>query len=105
MLQNFLTQYRAKLVTPEEAVGVVKSGDWVDYTSCLGKPVLLDRALSRRRDELYDVKIRGNLIAGPIETVECDESQEHFVYHCVIKGFVIIFLWYFKIMPHIISFS
>ena len=81
MLQNFLTQYRAKLVTPEEAVGVVKSGDWVDYTSCLGKPVLLDRALSRRRDELYDVKIRGNLIAGPIETVECDESQEHFVYH------------------------
>ena len=45
-------------------------------------PVLLDRALARRRDELYDVKIRGNLIiAGPIEVAECDESQEHFTYH------------------------
>ena len=34
MLKNFLTQYNAKLVTPEEAVRVVKSGDWIDYTSC-----------------------------------------------------------------------
>ena len=63
-------------------VEAVKSGDWVDYTSNLGMPVLLDRALARRRDELYDVKIRGNLIiAGPIEVAECDESQEHFTYH------------------------
>lgn len=62
MLYDFQTEYRAKLVTPDEAVRVVKSGDWVDYTSNLGMPVLLDRALARRRDELQDVKIRGNLI-------------------------------------------
>ena len=70
MLKNFLTEYNTKLVTPEEAVRVVKSGDWIDYTSCLGKPVLLDRALAKRRDDLYDVKIRGNLISGPIEIAE-----------------------------------
>ena len=82
MLYDFQTEYRAKLVTPDEAVRVVKSGDWVDYTSNLGMPVLLDRALARRRDELQDVKIRGNLIIkGPIEVAECDESQEHFTYH------------------------
>ncbi len=82
MLHDFQTEYREKLVTPDEAVKAVKSGDWVDYTSDLGMPVLLDRALARRRDELYDVKIRGNLIiAGPIEVAECDESQEHFTYH------------------------
>ena len=82
MLHDFQTEYREKLVTPDEAVKAVKSGDWVDYTSNLGMPVLLDRALARRRDELYDVKIRGNLIiAGPIEVAECDESQEHFTYH------------------------
>ncbi len=80
-MKDFRTEYMEKLRTPEEAVQVVKSGDWVDYTSSLGKPVLLDRALAKRRDELYDVKIRGNLISGPIEVAECDESQEHFVYH------------------------
>ena len=67
MLKDFTTEYRQKLCTPEEAVEVVKSEDWVDYTSSLGKPVLLDRALAKRRDELFDVKIRGNLMEGPIE--------------------------------------
>jgi acyl-CoA hydrolase len=47
----------------------------------LGKPVLLDEALSKRRDELTDVKIRGNLIEGPIQVAECDPSKEHFIYH------------------------
>ncbi len=81
MLQDFTAQYHSKLRTPQEAVRVVKSGDWVDYTSCLGKPVLLDQALAARREELWDVKIRGNLIDGPIHVAECDESQEHFIYH------------------------
>ena len=81
MLQDFSLEYTAKLRTPEEAVSVVKSGDWVDYTSSLGKPVLLDMALAKRRDELRDVKIRGNLIDGPIQVAECDETQEHFIYH------------------------
>ena len=66
MLKDFMTEYRQKLCTPEEAVEVVKSGDWVDYTSSLGKPVLLDKALAKRRDELFDVKIRGNLVEGRI---------------------------------------
>lgn len=81
MLRDYRPMYRAKLRAPEDAVGIVKSGDWVDYTSSVGKPVLLDRALAKRKEELYDVKIRGNLISGPIEVAECDESQEHFIYH------------------------
>ncbi len=80
-MMDFQKEYQSKLCTPDEAVKVIKSGDWIDYTSSAGKPVLLDQALARRRDELYDVKIRGNLIDGPIEVVECDESQEHFIYH------------------------
>ena len=82
---NVFDQYRAKRRTPEEAVRVIRSGDWVDYTTNLGFPVLLDAALAKRRDELRDVKIRGNLIFGPIQTVECDPTREHFVYnswHC-----------------------
>ena len=78
-------EYRAKLRTPEQAVQAVKSGDWVDYTTSLGFPILLDAALAKRRDELTDVKIRGNLLFGPIQTVECDPTREHFCYnswHC-----------------------
>ena len=78
-------EYRAKLRTPEQAVELVKSGDWVDYSSNLGFPTLLDAALARRRDELWDVKIRGNLAFGPVQTVEADPSREHFFYntwHC-----------------------
>lgn len=63
----------------------MKSGDWVDYTSNVCFPPLLDAALAKRRDELTDVKIRGNLLFGPIQVVECDPSREHFLYnswHC-----------------------
>ena len=81
MLNNFLKDYKNKLRTPDEAVTVIKNGDWVDYTSSLGKPVLLDQALARRKEELQDVKVRGNLISGPIEIVECDPQQDHFIYH------------------------
>ncbi len=82
---TFWREYRKKFRTADEAVKVVKSGDWVDYTVALGFPPALDRALAKRRDELFDVKLRGNLILGPIQVVECDPSREHFFYnswHC-----------------------
>lgn len=78
---DFISEYRQKLTSADEAVRIVKSGDWVDYITGIGMPQLLDAALAKRRDELSDVKIRGNLLNGPIEVVECDETQEHFVYH------------------------
>ena len=85
MYMDYISEYNNKLRTPDEAVRVVKSGDWVDYTVALGFPPLLDAALARRRDELTDVKIRGNLIFGPVQAAECDPSREHFLYnswHC-----------------------
>lgn len=78
-------QYRQKLRTADEAVKIVKSGDWVEYTTNNGFPQYLDEALAKRKDELTDVKIRGNLIFGPIMTVEADPEREHFIYnswHC-----------------------
>ena len=74
-------EYRSKLCSADEAVRLVKSGDWVDYTSNNGFPQSLDAALARRRDELQHVKVRGNLLPGPIAVAECDERMEHFVYH------------------------
>jgi len=47
----------------------------------VGFPILLDAALAKRRDELWDVKIRGNLMFGPLQTVESDPTREHFMYN------------------------
>ena len=82
---DVLQEYRAKLRTPEEAVKLVKSGDWVDYSSNVCFPTLLDAALAERKDELWDVKFRGNLMLGPVRVAEADPSREHFFYntwHC-----------------------
>ena len=78
---DYLAEYRSKLRTPEQAVQVIKSGDWVDYGTALGMPALLDAALAARREELTDVKVRGNLLFGPLQIVECDREQAHFTYH------------------------
>ena len=80
-MTNVYESYKSKLRTPDEAVKIVKSGDWIDYTTNVGFPILLDEALSKRRDELYDVKIRGNLMFGPLKTVESDPTREHFMYN------------------------
>lgn len=82
---DYSAEYRQKLRTPEEAAKLVKSGDWIDYCTNLGYPKLMDAAIAERKDELKDVKIRGNLIFEPIKTVECDPYREHFIYnswHC-----------------------
>ena len=38
--------YAEKLRTPEEAVKIVKSGDWVDYSQTSSFPIALDEALA-----------------------------------------------------------
>lgn len=82
---NFAEEYKRKLKTPEEAVRLVKDGDWVDYSVGIGFPVLLDAALAKRKDELRDIKIRGSLAMQPIQAVEQDRERRTFTYnswHC-----------------------
>ncbi len=80
-----MEQYRAKLKSPDEAVKLVKDGDWVDYGSNNSFPHILDQALAKRKDELGTVYVRGNLIQGPVRVMEEDPDMETFVYqtwHC-----------------------
>ena len=73
-------EYRQKLQNPEDAVKVVKSGDWVDFGFGLSMPDLLDEALSKRVPELGDLKIRGALALRPVKTVEADLGRERVFY-------------------------
>lgn len=78
---DFGAEYRSKLRTAEEAVKVVKSGDWVDYGTNLSFPELLDAALAKRKGEVHDVKVRGIVCPGPIMVAEEDPERESFIYN------------------------
>lgn len=78
---NYYEEYKQKLTTPEEAVKVVKSGDWVDYGAYMGFPTLLDEALAARKDELENVNVRGLLFDDPIQIVEQDLERDVFTYN------------------------
>lgn len=71
----------ARLITPAEAAGLVRSGDWVDYGAALGQPTAFDRALAARRSELRDVKIRSCLSTCPQQVVESDAECRHFQFY------------------------
>ena len=78
---NYEELYRQKLCSPDEAVRLVKDGDWVDYSQTCSFPQLLDAALARRKGELHDVKIRNAISMLPIQVVEQDPEHESFTYN------------------------
>jgi len=78
---DYRKEYESKLRSADEAAKLIKSGDWVDYGASHSFPASVDAALARRKDELHGVKVRGNIINGPIQVIECDSEMEHFVYH------------------------
>ena len=81
---DFQALYRQKLRTPEEAVQIVKDGDWVDYSQTCSFPQGLDKALAARSGELHDVKIRNAITMTPIAVVENDPggSFTYNAWHC-----------------------
>ena len=79
-MMNFIFEYQQKLRKPDEAVMTVKSGNWVDYNFGLSMPVLLDKALAARKNELKDIKVRGMLALRSLEIVEKDLEREVFTY-------------------------
>ena len=78
---DFQKEYQQKLVTADEAVKVVNSGDWVDYGWCTGTPDVLDAALAKRTDELKDVNLRGGILLKPLAVFEREDAGEHFTWN------------------------
>ncbi len=74
---DFQKEYQQKLVSADEAVKIIKSGDWVDYGWCTGTPDALDKALAKRTDELKDVKLRGGILLKPLAVFEREDAGEH----------------------------
>ena len=81
MTRTYVSEYKQKLVSAEEAVKVVDSGDWVAYGHFAMAPRRLDEALAKRKDELLDVKIRAVCPLQVVEIAKVDPKYEHFIYH------------------------
>ena len=79
--EEFLGMYQSKLTTAEEAVKVIKSGDWVDYGFCNTHPHVLDEALARRAPELEDVKVRGGIALWKPAIFDIEEAATHIIYN------------------------
>lgn len=78
---DFSEEYRQKLVSADEAVKVIKSGDWVDYGWCTNTVDALDKALAKRTDELKDIKLRGGILLKPLAVFEREDAGEHFTWN------------------------
>ena len=73
-------EYARKLVSPEEAVKIVKRGDWIDYGFGHTKPIALDAALAARKDELKEINIHSALSLSPHACAEADPERKVFTH-------------------------
>lgn len=81
MQVNIQEEYKRKLVKAEEAVRVVKSGDWVEYGFGLNCANEVDAALAKRKDELWNVNIRCDLGVWTKHTSDADPTGQHFYWN------------------------
>ncbi len=81
MRKTVWDQYRNKLRTAEQAVKIVKSGDWVYYSHFVMTPVVLDKALSGRVGEMTDVKVSLSCGMHPVQAAACDTQRQTFTYN------------------------
>lgn len=78
---DFSQEYKQKLVSADEAVSIIKSGDWVDYGWCNGTPNVLDQALAKRTDELKNINLRGGILLNPLAVFNREDAGEHFTWN------------------------
>jgi len=77
---GFEKEYQQKMVTVDEAVQTIKSGETVKYGHFLSSCIALDRALAKRLPELKDLTINGGAIVGISEVIKADPAGEHMRY-------------------------
>lgn len=80
------TLFNEKLISSNDAVALVKSGDWIDYGISQFGSRVFDKALAERIHELSDIKIRGFVLFSELEVLKKDFTGKHVTYYS----------WYFS---------
>jgi len=82
---KWVDRYRSKIVSPEEAVSVVRSGDRVFVSGNASTPYVLLRALAKRKDTLENVKVCHVLLLGE-DPLSAPEMERHFRHESLFVG-------------------
>ena len=75
----FKLEYNSKLVSAEEAVKSVKSGDRIYYSEFVLFPEALDEALAKRAEELENVNIETTCFTKIPKLADADPERKHFI--------------------------
>lgn len=78
---KFIDEYNQKKVSADEAVKIIRSGDWVEYGFCISTVVALDKALAKRTDELTNINLRGAILPKMPAVFEREDAYEHFTWN------------------------
>lgn len=78
---DFNEEYKKKLKTPEEAVQLIRSGDWIEYGQTASFAPACDKALAKRIEELEDIKIWCAIAPIIPEAVQADTEHKTFIYN------------------------
>ncbi len=82
---SWLSEYKRKLCSFEEAVSVVKSGDRVYISGNAATPFEIQEALAQRKDELRDVEVTHVLLWGD-DPLSKPEMEGHFRHNSLFVG-------------------
>lgn len=81
-MTDYKKEYQDKLVSAEEAAGVVKNGDWIDYGWCVTTPEKIDEALAKRieDEDLKDLKFRGGILCRRPKIFDVPNVKDHLIW-------------------------
>ncbi len=82
---SWVDDYKKKLVTAEEAVSVVKSGERVYISGNAATPYVLMKALAARKDKLKEVELVHVLLLGD-DPLSKPEMEGHFRHNSLFVG-------------------
>ncbi len=82
---SWVDDYKKKLVTAEDAVSAIKSGDRVYISGNAATPYALMNALASRKDELEDVELTHVLLLGE-DPLSRPEMEGHFRHNSLFVG-------------------
>lgn len=75
---DYSQKYQDKLMSAEEAVSLINSGDWIDYGWTATTPRIFDEALTKRLQDLTDVKFRGGILMHEPLFFQMEDASKHF---------------------------
>jgi acyl-CoA hydrolase len=83
---DWMSQYKQRLCSADEAVSSIKSGDWIYISSNAAAPRTLQEALALRKNELHNVTLMHGLLIEE-DPLARPEMAGHFRHNSLFVGF------------------